>query len=284
MGARDSGDRAASGPTPAPVPGAGGATGDAGRARDSQRLFGNGRLVLPTMSAPVLLARPLPGTVGETQRVAHLFPVPVGATERLTALCGASFPPGELEVLDRPHGMPCTACLSRAPSPRASRRPGIHASTPARSDGRAKIPERARGARVARGGRNRRRSSRATSAACRPTRPPCRFHPVATVAAREPAHLPGQPRGPSGSIPPPFRSGSRFEAPERVGVLAHHLFTPRATAQGLQMWTSAPGTRAGTLAVQHVRELPNLCCAFSSNGLIAPSRSCVPERSPVRRA
>lgn len=74
-------------------------------------------MVLPTMTAPVLLARPLPGTVGETRRVTHLFPVPAVVVAQLTALCGASFPPGDLEALDRPHGMPCTPCLARVPTP-----------------------------------------------------------------------------------------------------------------------------------------------------------------------
>jgi hypothetical protein len=67
----------------------------------------------------LIIARPLPGTVGETKRVCHLFPSPPeGAQpEVLSAYCGADFGPGELELLDRPQGMPCTLCLRDAPNP-----------------------------------------------------------------------------------------------------------------------------------------------------------------------
>jgi hypothetical protein len=49
----------------------------------------------------------------------HVFPLPPqGAVpERLTAYCGAEFGPGELELLDRPSGMPCVSCLRNAPRP-----------------------------------------------------------------------------------------------------------------------------------------------------------------------
>lgn len=69
------------------------------------------------MTIRLLFGRPLPGTVGETHRVVHLFPVPDGNTPpaRLTALCGTSFGQGELESLGRPHGIPCESCLLRAP-------------------------------------------------------------------------------------------------------------------------------------------------------------------------
>jgi hypothetical protein len=67
----------------------------------------------------LFIARPLPGTVGETRRVVHVFPLPPqGAVpERLTAYCGAEFGPGELELLDRPSGMPCESCLRHVPRP-----------------------------------------------------------------------------------------------------------------------------------------------------------------------
>lgn len=91
-----------------------------GNREDERRagLLGERRMVLPTMTAPVLLARPLPGTVGETRRVVHLFPMSEGIAERLTALCGTTFLLGDLEALNCPRGMPCTACLTRAPMPR----------------------------------------------------------------------------------------------------------------------------------------------------------------------
>jgi DNA-binding transcriptional ArsR family regulator len=67
----------------------------------------------------LFLARPLPGTVGETRRVVHVFEVPPEGTvpERLTALCGSSFGRRELERLDHPKGMPCEPCLRRTPAP-----------------------------------------------------------------------------------------------------------------------------------------------------------------------
>jgi hypothetical protein len=67
----------------------------------------------------VFIARPLSGTVGETRRVAHVFPLPPqgAVTERVTAYCGADFGPGELELLDRPSGMPCVVCLRNMPRP-----------------------------------------------------------------------------------------------------------------------------------------------------------------------
>lgn len=66
-----------------------------------------------------MLARPLRGTVGETRRVCHVFVLPRGKKpERLTALCGTEFGPGQLELLNHPSGMPCVACLRNAPPPR----------------------------------------------------------------------------------------------------------------------------------------------------------------------
>jgi hypothetical protein len=72
------------------------------------------------MTVPLIMARPLPGTVGETRRVVHLFPfLSSGITpEQMTAYCGETFGPGELELLDRrPTGMPCVICLSQSPGP-----------------------------------------------------------------------------------------------------------------------------------------------------------------------
>lgn len=70
------------------------------------------------MNRPVIMARPLPGTVGETARVAHLFPAPDGGSvpARLVAFCGVGFGPGELELLDSTDGMPCVMCLLTSPS------------------------------------------------------------------------------------------------------------------------------------------------------------------------
>ncbi|MEV6441146.1 helix-turn-helix transcriptional regulator [Amycolatopsis sp. NPDC051716] len=71
------------------------------------------------MTVRLFLARPLPGTVGETRRVVHVFEVPPEDTvpKRLTALCGSSFGRRELERLDHPKGMPCESCLRRTPTP-----------------------------------------------------------------------------------------------------------------------------------------------------------------------
>lgn len=69
------------------------------------------------MNGPVLMARPLPGTVGETARVTHLFPVPAEgvASARLVSFCGLGFGPSQLELLIELAGMPCVLCLLAAP-------------------------------------------------------------------------------------------------------------------------------------------------------------------------
>lgn len=79
------------------------------------------------MTVGVIIARPLPGTVGESRRVVHVFPAPAEETtpERLTAYCGEAFGPGELELLERPLGMPCVTCLHRAPGPGSAEQPAI---------------------------------------------------------------------------------------------------------------------------------------------------------------
>jgi hypothetical protein len=71
------------------------------------------------VSLRLFIARPLPGTVGETHRTVHVFPFPPDGTmpQRVTAFCGADFVPGELELLDVPRGMPCEQCLRDAPTP-----------------------------------------------------------------------------------------------------------------------------------------------------------------------
>jgi hypothetical protein len=71
------------------------------------------------VTVPLFLARPLRGTVGETRRVVHVFPVPPDGARpaRVSALCGSEFGPGELELLDKPSGMPCVSCLRHAPRP-----------------------------------------------------------------------------------------------------------------------------------------------------------------------
>ncbi|WP_091629268.1 hypothetical protein [Amycolatopsis saalfeldensis] len=71
------------------------------------------------MTVRLFVARPLPGTVGETRRVVHVFEVPPedAAPERLTALCGLMFGPGQLELLERLQGMPCESCLRLTPTP-----------------------------------------------------------------------------------------------------------------------------------------------------------------------
>jgi hypothetical protein len=77
------------------------------------------------MTVRLIIARPLPGTVGETRRVVHVFPLPAEdpALDRLTAYCGETFGPGELELLDRPVGMPCVRCLQRSPGPGSAELP-----------------------------------------------------------------------------------------------------------------------------------------------------------------
>ncbi|TWH20370.1 hypothetical protein JD82_02216 [Prauserella rugosa] len=69
------------------------------------------------MSDGMLLARPLPGVVGLRQRVSHVFRLPDTTVppERVTALCGASFAPAQLQRVDNPTGMPCELCLARTP-------------------------------------------------------------------------------------------------------------------------------------------------------------------------
>jgi hypothetical protein len=68
--------------------------------------------------AAVALVRLRRGVVGESKRVCHLIPIPVGpaAPDYLTALCGERVYSGQAEVLDRISGMPCHLCLVRSSS------------------------------------------------------------------------------------------------------------------------------------------------------------------------
>ncbi|WP_235079559.1 hypothetical protein [Amycolatopsis orientalis] len=72
-----------------------------------------------TMTSRIIMARPLLRTVGETRHVTHLFAEPEKYPWRVLAFCGAAFWSGDLEWLDGPAGMPCTACLTVVPTPRA---------------------------------------------------------------------------------------------------------------------------------------------------------------------
>lgn len=67
------------------------------------------------MTVRVFIARPLLGTVGETERVTHVIRAAEGepVPEWMTAYCGKRFVAGELELLDGPAGMPCEKCLRR---------------------------------------------------------------------------------------------------------------------------------------------------------------------------
>jgi hypothetical protein len=69
------------------------------------------------MTVRLIVARPRPGTMGEAGRLTHTFEVPeaAGVPDRLEARCGATFGPGELELLPAVRGMPCMACLLETP-------------------------------------------------------------------------------------------------------------------------------------------------------------------------
>ena len=55
---------------------------------------------------------------GERERCCHLFPVPLPGTvpRMLHAYCGRTIAPGQAELLDRPHGMPCATCILLSPA------------------------------------------------------------------------------------------------------------------------------------------------------------------------
>jgi hypothetical protein len=58
-------------------------------------------------------------TVGETDRVVHLFPLPAGRVvpDELQAFCGLLIRPGQAELMKIGTGMPCMACVMAAPNP-----------------------------------------------------------------------------------------------------------------------------------------------------------------------
>lgn len=72
-------------------------------------------------AARLLLGVILPSgrTVGETDRVVHLFPMPSGQTipDELHAFCGLAIRPGQAELVTVGTGMPCVACVVTAPDP-----------------------------------------------------------------------------------------------------------------------------------------------------------------------
>ncbi|MFD2415426.1 winged helix-turn-helix domain-containing protein [Amycolatopsis pigmentata] len=67
----------------------------------------------------LVMARPRQGTVGERERMVHLFEVDHHeiTNGHLAALCSKRFNLAELEFLNEVTGMPCEVCLSRAPRP-----------------------------------------------------------------------------------------------------------------------------------------------------------------------
>lgn len=66
----------------------------------------------------LVMARPRQGTVGERERLVHLFDAHHRAANgHLIALCNKRFNPANLEPLNEATGMPCEVCLSRTPRP-----------------------------------------------------------------------------------------------------------------------------------------------------------------------
>jgi GntR family transcriptional regulator len=67
----------------------------------------------------LVMARPRQGTVGERERMVHLFDAHHhrAANGHLIALCNKRFNPVDLETLNEVTGMPCEACVNRAPHP-----------------------------------------------------------------------------------------------------------------------------------------------------------------------
>ncbi|MGH3515205.1 MAG: hypothetical protein ACRDRB_23490 [Pseudonocardiaceae bacterium] len=75
---------------------------------------------------PVVLLRYRPGVAGETSRIVHLVPLPLGAGEMDAvgvAFCGALLCLGQVEAVTPGEGVPCSLCLishvSVGPSPPA---------------------------------------------------------------------------------------------------------------------------------------------------------------------
>lgn len=73
-----------------------------------------------------VVGRPAPGTVRETRRCAHLFPLEPGTVlyGAMTARCGARLTLPEIEWLNLGAGMPCEYCLAAAGVCRSPRPPG----------------------------------------------------------------------------------------------------------------------------------------------------------------
>lgn len=71
------------------------------------------------MTVRIFLVRPRPGVVGERKRIVHVVRAPENESvpERCTTYCGAEFDVDDVELLDRPRGMPCESCLNLAPLP-----------------------------------------------------------------------------------------------------------------------------------------------------------------------
>lgn len=59
------------------------------------------------------IGRAASGTIGETRRCAHLFPLIPGVPQygSLTAYCGDDLELPSIEWLEIGHGMPCERCL-----------------------------------------------------------------------------------------------------------------------------------------------------------------------------
>lgn len=90
------------------------------------------------MTTRLFLGRPLPGVVGETRRLVHVFELTQQdlSSDRLVAMCAASFSPGQLELIDRPMGLPCESCLRRTPSAAPELPSDTRPSLPLSSDGK----------------------------------------------------------------------------------------------------------------------------------------------------
>ncbi|MGH3889062.1 MAG: hypothetical protein ACRDSZ_21325 [Pseudonocardiaceae bacterium] len=77
---------------------------------------GNGHRAAPvavTGSRTVVLVRYRPGVVGETARIVHLVPLPLGGEMDVAgvALCGALLRPELVETVSPGQGMPCSWCV-----------------------------------------------------------------------------------------------------------------------------------------------------------------------------
>ncbi|GAA1231844.1 hypothetical protein GCM10009676_13630 [Prauserella halophila] len=74
-----------------------------------------------TPSEPLLrFVRPLPGTVGETQRVCHVVPADRDAAappDVLVAYCRVQLSRERVEFLSQVQGQPCFLCLVRVLAP-----------------------------------------------------------------------------------------------------------------------------------------------------------------------